>query len=122
MTTGEPERLKSRACFFLRNVAPERSTKVDIGSEAAGSPLEPLNMSLSEVFRPITGRNFDSELKKTQKEFDLDLRNASYADVVWDAPEVVTHFGTYMTTGAPVMERPVTKMAPTTMAAPMTMV
>ena len=70
-------------------MAPERSIKVDVGSdndllfgEVAASPLESLNMSLSEVFRPITGRNFDSELKKTQKEFDLDLRNASSKKLV----------------------------------------
>jgi len=69
VTTGEQKRLNSWACFFLRNVAPEQSITIDIGTdgdlrfgEVAASPVESLNTSLAEVFRPmVSTRHFETE-------------------------------------------------------------
>jgi len=53
-------RLKSRGCYFLRNVPAEKPIKVDIGSdsdllfgEISAQPLDSLNTSLSEIFLPM---------------------------------------------------------------------
>lgn len=60
VTTGEHERIKSRAVYFLRNVPPERAVKADVSvdgellfGEVAGCPLESLNTALMDVFFPL---------------------------------------------------------------------
>jgi dynein heavy chain len=60
ITTGEHERIKSRAVYFLRNVPPERAVKADVAvdadllfGEVAACPLESLNTALMGVFFPL---------------------------------------------------------------------
>ena len=63
VTTGEQERLKGRAVFFLRTVAADKAIKVDVTSdgdllfgEMSGNPLESLDTSLGSLYLPFLKR------------------------------------------------------------------
>eukprot|EP00439_Symbiodinium_sp_Y106_P074138 s629_g14.t1 len=63
ITTGENERIKSLAVYFLRNVPQDRAIKTDVFSdqellfgEVTPNPLESLSTTLATVFRPIAAR------------------------------------------------------------------
>ena len=63
ITTGENERIKSFAVYFLRNVPQDRSIKADVFSdqellfgEVTANPLESLSTTLASVFQPISSR------------------------------------------------------------------
>lgn len=63
ITTGENERIKSFAVYFLRNVPQDRAIKADVFSdqellfgEVTANPLESLSTTLASVFQPISSR------------------------------------------------------------------
>ena len=63
ITTGENERIKSFAVYFLRNVPQDRAIKTDVFSdhellfgEVTPNPLESLSTTLATVFQPIAAR------------------------------------------------------------------
>lgn len=63
ITTGENERIKSFAVYFLRNVPQDRAIKTDVFSdqellfgEVTANPLESLSTTLASVFQPISSR------------------------------------------------------------------
>eukprot|EP00930_Biecheleria_cincta_P100463 TRINITY_DN920_c0_g1_i2.p1 TRINITY_DN920_c0_g1~~TRINITY_DN920_c0_g1_i2.p1 ORF type:complete len:4610 (-),score=1017.36 TRINITY_DN920_c0_g1_i2:106-13935(-) len=60
ITTGENDRIKSFAVYFLRNVPPEKSIRADVASdhellfgEVTPNPLDSLSTTLASVFRPM---------------------------------------------------------------------
>lgn len=63
ITTGENERIKSFAVYFLRNVPQDQAIKTDVFSdqellfgEVTANPLESLSTTLASVFQPISSR------------------------------------------------------------------
>eukprot|EP00435_Cladocopium_sp_Y103_P065334 s508_g27.t1 len=58
ITTGENERIKSFAVYFLRNVPQDRAIKTDelLFGEVTANPLESLSTTLASVFQPISSR------------------------------------------------------------------
>jgi dynein heavy chain len=60
ITTGEHERIKSYAVYFLRNTHPDKPVRTDVATDpellfgtVAANPLESLGATLAELFKPM---------------------------------------------------------------------
>eukprot|EP00931_Biecheleriopsis_adriatica_P081370 TRINITY_DN5469_c0_g1_i3.p1 TRINITY_DN5469_c0_g1~~TRINITY_DN5469_c0_g1_i3.p1 ORF type:complete len:4660 (-),score=1275.41 TRINITY_DN5469_c0_g1_i3:88-14067(-) len=80
ITTGENERIKSFAVYFLRNVPPEKAIRSDVASdqdllfgEVTPNPLESLSATLSDVFRPLAARSQEANWGQCDDEQKADF-------------------------------------------------